>query len=221
MDDVVREAVVAERERGTTWNQIGDAAGITRQSAHEKGDSDVHGWAAIGRSALPPELKTLEVAAEADARYARLRPDRPHAVTRASTRSASPAPTPTRPACAPAAPPSTSAARTWTPGPPNSTTNTATCTPDARPSPRWRRPAPDRDAPRPRERGTRQQARVRRDPRRDIHRLRRTHHRGTLLGGRTPHPVHPAPQRRGTGPQLRRPPRRQEELGVHPARRAP
>lgn len=81
MDDVVREAVVAERERGTTWNQIGDAAGITRQSAHEKWYSDVHGWAAIGRSALPPELKTLEVAAEADARYARLRPDRPHAVT--------------------------------------------------------------------------------------------------------------------------------------------
>ncbi|MFJ9378826.1 hypothetical protein [Streptomyces sp. NPDC101455] len=43
MDDVVREAVVAERERGTTWNQIGDAAGITRQSAHEKWYSDVHG----------------------------------------------------------------------------------------------------------------------------------------------------------------------------------
>jgi hypothetical protein len=81
MEDVVREAVVAERERGTTWSQIGDAAGVTRQSAHEKWYSDVHGWAAIGRSALPPELKTLEVAAEADARYARLRPDRPHAVT--------------------------------------------------------------------------------------------------------------------------------------------
>ncbi|WP_406157565.1 hypothetical protein [Streptomyces canus] len=35
-----------------------------------------------GRSTvLPPRLKTLEVGAEADARYARLRPDRPHAVT--------------------------------------------------------------------------------------------------------------------------------------------
>lgn len=81
MEDVVREAVVAERERGTTWYQIGEAAGITRQSAHEKWYGDVHAWAATGRSALPPDLKTLEVAAEADARYARLRPDRPHAVT--------------------------------------------------------------------------------------------------------------------------------------------
>ncbi|MCX4902901.1 hypothetical protein [Streptomyces sp. NBC_00878] len=80
-EDVLREAVVAERERGTTWNQIGETAGITRQSAHEKWYADVHAWAAIGRSALPPDLKTLEVAAEADARYARLRPDRPHAIT--------------------------------------------------------------------------------------------------------------------------------------------
>ncbi|GGR19654.1 hypothetical protein [Streptomyces aurantiogriseus] len=81
MDDVIREAVVAERERGTSWHEIGEAAGMTRQSAHEKWYGDVHAWAAIGRSALPPHLKTLEVAAEADARYARLRPDRPHAVT--------------------------------------------------------------------------------------------------------------------------------------------
>ncbi|WP_202918324.1 hypothetical protein [Streptomyces cavernae] len=81
VEDVVREAVVAERERGTTWFQIGEAAGITRQSAHEKWYGDVHAWAAIGRSALPPDLKTLEVAAEADARYATLRPDRPHAIT--------------------------------------------------------------------------------------------------------------------------------------------
>jgi hypothetical protein len=80
-EDVVREAVVAERERGTTWNQIGDAAGITRQSAHEKWYGDVHAWAATGRSALPPHLKTLEVTAEADVRYAVLRPDRPHAIT--------------------------------------------------------------------------------------------------------------------------------------------
>jgi hypothetical protein len=80
-EDVVREAVVAERERGTTWAEIGEVAGVTRQSAHEKWYGDVHAWAAIGRSALPPHLKTLEVAAEADARYAGLRPDRPHAVT--------------------------------------------------------------------------------------------------------------------------------------------
>lgn len=81
VEDVVREAVVAERERGTTWYQIGEAAGITRQSAHEKWYADVHAWAATGRSALPPHLKTLEVAAEADTRHARLRPDRPRAVT--------------------------------------------------------------------------------------------------------------------------------------------
>ncbi|TLS45388.1 hypothetical protein FE633_15090 [Streptomyces montanus] len=80
-EEVVREAVVAERERGTTWYQIGEAAGITRQSAHEKWYGDVHAWAATGRSALPPELKTLEVAAEADVLYAGLRPDRPQAIT--------------------------------------------------------------------------------------------------------------------------------------------
>ncbi|WP_405525286.1 hypothetical protein OG426_20235 [Streptomyces canus] len=80
-EDVVREGVVAERERGTTWAEIGEVAGVTRQSAHEKWYGDVHAWAAIGRSALPPHLKTLEVAAEADARYAGLRPNRPHAVT--------------------------------------------------------------------------------------------------------------------------------------------
>ncbi|WP_225859061.1 hypothetical protein [Streptomyces albicerus] len=80
-EEVVREAVVAERERGTTWYQIGEAAGMTRQSAHERWYGDVHAWAATGRSALPPDLKTLDVAAEADARYARLRPDRPHAIT--------------------------------------------------------------------------------------------------------------------------------------------
>lgn len=81
VEDVVREAVVAERERGTTWAQIGEVAGVTRQSAHEKWYGDVHAWAAIGRSALPPHLRTLDVAAEADDRHARLRPDRPHAVT--------------------------------------------------------------------------------------------------------------------------------------------
>jgi hypothetical protein len=64
-----------------TWYQIGEVAGITRQSAHEKWYGDVHAWAATGRSALPPDLKTLEVAAEADALHARLRPDRPHAIT--------------------------------------------------------------------------------------------------------------------------------------------
>lgn len=81
VEDVVREAVVAERERGTIWAEIGEVAGVTRQSAHEKWYGDVHAWAAIGRSALPPHLRTLEVAAEADARYAALRPDRPRAVT--------------------------------------------------------------------------------------------------------------------------------------------
>ncbi|MFJ3310044.1 hypothetical protein ACIPSA_44980 [Streptomyces sp. NPDC086549] len=80
-EGVIREAVVAERERGTTWGQIGEVAGMTRQSAHEKWYGDIHAWAATGRSALPPHLKTLEVAAEADARYARLRPARPQAVT--------------------------------------------------------------------------------------------------------------------------------------------
>jgi hypothetical protein len=135
VEDVVREAVVAERERGTSWHEIGEAAGVTRQSAHEKWYSDVHAWAAIGRSALPPHLKTLEVAAEADARYARLRPDRPHAVTSGLDAVRFPALTRTRPACVPAARLCTPAARTWTRRPRGSTRSTAHCTPGA-PRPR-------------------------------------------------------------------------------------
>ncbi|WP_326793955.1 hypothetical protein OHA79_51990 (plasmid) [Streptomyces sp. NBC_00841] len=81
-EQVVARAVVAERERGTTWDQIGAAAGTTRQSAHEKWHPDVRSWAANGRSSLSDSAKSsLEYAAEADATYARLRPTEPHAVT--------------------------------------------------------------------------------------------------------------------------------------------
>ncbi|WP_329449457.1 hypothetical protein OG894_00135 [Streptomyces sp. NBC_01724] len=81
-EQVVARAVVAERERGTTWDQIGTAAGTTRQSAHEKWYPDVRAWAANGHSSLSDSTKnSLEYAAEADATYARLRPTEPHAVT--------------------------------------------------------------------------------------------------------------------------------------------
>ncbi|MGP3951178.1 hypothetical protein [Streptomyces sp. 7N604] len=84
IDKVVASAVVAEREQGTTWDQIGSAAGITRQSAHEKWYKDVRAWASLGRTARPTESSyatTLEYAAEADQRYAIVYPSRPHAVT--------------------------------------------------------------------------------------------------------------------------------------------
>ncbi|WP_328683607.1 hypothetical protein [Streptomyces sp. NBC_00343] len=45
MDDVVREPVVAEREHGTTWNEIGDAA----RRVGEAAASDLRGGVGPGR----------------------------------------------------------------------------------------------------------------------------------------------------------------------------
>ncbi|GAA0573962.1 hypothetical protein [Streptomyces mordarskii] len=84
IDKLVTSAVVAERERGTTWDQIGAAASMTRQSAHEKWYKDVRAWAALGRTARPSKSSyatTLEYAAVVDQRYAIVHPSRPQAVT--------------------------------------------------------------------------------------------------------------------------------------------
>ncbi|MGA4979291.1 hypothetical protein [Streptomyces cinereoruber] len=43
-EDVQRWAAVYERERGTSWEEIGDALGITRQSAHAKFAEHVKAW---------------------------------------------------------------------------------------------------------------------------------------------------------------------------------
>src|SRR4051794_34212101 len=41
-EQALRMAVVAERLRGTSWAQIGEALGVTRQSAHERYASFEH-----------------------------------------------------------------------------------------------------------------------------------------------------------------------------------
>ncbi|GAA2265962.1 hypothetical protein GCM10010232_67790 [Streptomyces amakusaensis] len=82
-EQIVGTAVIAERERGATWEQIGAAAGITRQSAHERWHADVRAWASTGRSALSPNSPrdSLDYAAQADRLYALRHPDRPHAIS--------------------------------------------------------------------------------------------------------------------------------------------
>lgn len=71
IDHLHLRAVVAERERGTTWSQIAAAAGTTKQSAHERWAGHVAAWAHTGRSALPTK-SALDVAATLDQRYARM-----------------------------------------------------------------------------------------------------------------------------------------------------
>ncbi|MEU7206102.1 hypothetical protein [Streptomyces sp. NPDC045470] len=45
-ESVLRRAVVYERERGTSWEEIGAALGIAKQSAHKKFAADVERWRA-------------------------------------------------------------------------------------------------------------------------------------------------------------------------------
>ncbi|MEU2380328.1 hypothetical protein [Streptomyces misionensis] len=80
---LVESAVVAERERGTTWDQIGEAAGITRQAAHERWRGAVRAWATTGRTCLPPSVShsSLEYATMVDESYAQRHPDEPRAVS--------------------------------------------------------------------------------------------------------------------------------------------
>ncbi|MFG3207960.1 hypothetical protein [Streptomyces sp. NPDC048192] len=48
-EQLVDQAVVAERERGASWADIGEAASSSRQSAHERWASDVAAWVLMGR----------------------------------------------------------------------------------------------------------------------------------------------------------------------------
>ncbi|GGU13015.1 hypothetical protein [Streptomyces lateritius] len=41
VDKLVDQTVVVERERGASWSAIGNAAGISRQSAHERWNTKV------------------------------------------------------------------------------------------------------------------------------------------------------------------------------------
>ncbi|MFI2764888.1 hypothetical protein ACH5A3_39670 [Streptomyces echinatus] len=45
-EDVMRRAAVYERERGTSWEEIGDALGITKQSAHKRFAGAAETWRA-------------------------------------------------------------------------------------------------------------------------------------------------------------------------------
>ncbi|MCX5278143.1 MULTISPECIES: hypothetical protein [Streptomyces] len=66
-------AVIASRECGATWEQIGEAAGMTRQSAHEKWAPDEAAWAASGRRghSRGEPVDALRNAAGLDEWYAR------------------------------------------------------------------------------------------------------------------------------------------------------
>ncbi|WP_051877154.1 hypothetical protein [Streptomyces natalensis] len=46
---LVDQAVIAERERGASWTALGNAADISRQSAHERWNTKVGAWALTGR----------------------------------------------------------------------------------------------------------------------------------------------------------------------------
>ena len=46
---LVDQTVIVERERGASWTDIGNAAGISRQSAHERWNTRVGAWALMGR----------------------------------------------------------------------------------------------------------------------------------------------------------------------------
>ncbi|MCX4462388.1 hypothetical protein OOK58_58950 [Streptomyces sp. NBC_01728] len=48
-EQLVDQAVVAERERGASWTDIGYAASSSRQSAHERWKNDVGAWVLMGR----------------------------------------------------------------------------------------------------------------------------------------------------------------------------
>ncbi|GHB76245.1 hypothetical protein GCM10010331_75180 [Streptomyces xanthochromogenes] len=49
VDDLVTKAVIVERERGASWTDIGNAAEISRQSAHERWNIKVAAWVMMGR----------------------------------------------------------------------------------------------------------------------------------------------------------------------------
>jgi hypothetical protein len=74
LDRVIESAVVSERESAATWEQIGSAAGLSRQAAHEKWARGVDTWAAMGRRLMLSNDKqtSLQLAQALDERYAKL-----------------------------------------------------------------------------------------------------------------------------------------------------
>ncbi|MFI8234997.1 hypothetical protein ACIGDI_40015 [Streptomyces sp. NPDC085900] len=82
LDKLVNQAAVAEREDGASWRAIGEAAGITRQSAAGRWGPAVEAWRANGRRALSggtgESARTAAVAL--DLAYARRADDNPRTV---------------------------------------------------------------------------------------------------------------------------------------------
>ncbi|MGA5578359.1 hypothetical protein ACPCK9_26490 [Streptomyces koyangensis] len=62
-DKLIGRAVIAEREEGATWTQIAEAAGTSKQAAHERWAGRVSAWAASGRTALPPDSRNTALGA--------------------------------------------------------------------------------------------------------------------------------------------------------------
>lgn len=50
LDDAIDTAVIGLRQRGVSWSQIGDALGITKQSAHER-------WGVRAALTVPVEME--------------------------------------------------------------------------------------------------------------------------------------------------------------------
>jgi len=78
LDALIVQAVIAEREEGTSWEQIGRAAGgITKQAAHGRWTDHVNGWAAQGRTALDSSggMSALDAAASLNVTHHRRDPE--------------------------------------------------------------------------------------------------------------------------------------------------
>ncbi|MFF8387771.1 hypothetical protein ACF053_29595 [Streptomyces kanasensis] len=82
LDTLIGHAVIAEREEGTTWSQLADAAGVTKQAAHERWAGTVSAWAASGRTAYGRggRYSALDAARRLDQVYADCHPGHPQRV---------------------------------------------------------------------------------------------------------------------------------------------
>ncbi|MEU9126109.1 hypothetical protein AB0C96_40940 [Streptomyces sp. NPDC048506] len=90
VDHVVASAVIAEIERGASWTDIGNAVGITKQSANERWGDVVRTWTLIEKRRASRSRGGAATARALDDWYAELYPDEPHAITD-GLRSADPA----------------------------------------------------------------------------------------------------------------------------------
>src|SRR6266536_3410545 len=101
-EQALRMAVVAERLRGTSWAEIGEALGVTRQSAHERyasfehelrqallfpdraGDAGTLGWWAVPDGLEEPERSAHDLVGWERRHRERTDPDRGEAAVSAS-----------------------------------------------------------------------------------------------------------------------------------------